>query len=293
MGSRYGGLKQIDPLNEDGDMIIDFSLYDAMRAGFKKAVFIIRREHEADFRHFIGDKVKGYIDVDYAYQDIDFMTDGFRIPEQRVKPWGTGHAVLSAADKLDGPFAIVNADDFYGRQSFKLIYDYLNTHIDDEFYRYAMVGYPIENTISENGYVSRGICKTNARDMLVSVTERTHIEKTASGQGYEDEDGEMVEIKSGTLVSMNMWGFSYSMIDELRKRFPVFLKKALIQDPMKAEFFLPSVVSELLEEDLATVKVMKTTEKWYGMTYKEDKETVRDAVAKMKEQGIYPEHLWK
>lgn len=294
MGSRYGGLKQIDPVDQEGHIIIDFSLYDAKRAGFEKAIFIIKKENEEDFRQAIGDRVSEYMEVSYAYQDMENLPEGYQIPEGRVKPWGTAHAVLSCIDQVDGPMAVINADDYYGVEAFRLIYDYLTTHEDDEKCRYTMVGYQLKNTVTENGYVSRGICEVNEDNQLVGIEEHTHIEMRDGGIEYTDDDGETwVKVSEDAVVSMNMWGFSKSILEYIRDSFPAFLDKGLVENPKKCEYFLPSVVSELLEKDLATVEVLKSTDKWYGVTYKEDKPVVVAAVERMKEEGIYPKHLWK
>ena len=293
MGSRYGGLKQIDPVDKEGDIIMDFSIYDAKQAGFEKVVFIIKKENEADFRKAVGDRVEGSMEVAYAYQDIADIPEGFTVPEGRVKPWGTAHAVLSAADEIDGPFAVINADDYYGRHAFQVIYDYLTTHSDDEKYRYAMVAYRLKNTVTDNGYVSRGVCGLNEEQELVSVTECTRIEKREGGIACSEDGGQTwQEMDGDTLVSMNMWGFSYSMLEEIRKGFPAFLEKGLKENPMKCEYYLPAVVSSLLGEDRAAVKVLESEDKWYGVTYKEDKPVVEAAVRDMKEKGLYPAHLW-
>ena len=293
MGSRYGGLKQIDPVDKEGQIIMDFSIYDAQRAGFEKVVFIIKKENEEDFRKAIGDRVGKSMEVAYAYQDIDNIPEGFSVPEGRVKPWGTAHAVLSAADGIDGPFAVINADDYYGQHAFQAIYEYLTTHEDDEKYRYTMVGYRLKNTVTENGYVSRGVCSLNDRKELVSVTERTRIEQRDGGIAYSEDGGETWnEIDGDTLVSMNMWGFTHSMLDEIRAGFPSFLEEGLKENPLKCEYYLPAVVTGLLEEGRATVTVLESEDKWYGVTYKEDKPVVVEAIQSLKDAGLYPEKLW-
>lgn len=293
MGSRYGGLKQIDPVDKEGHIIMDFSIYDAKRAGFEKVVFIIKRENENDFREAIGNRLEQYMEVAYAYQEITNIPDGFSVPEGRVKPWGTAHAVLSARDEIEGPFAVINADDYYGAHAFKVIYDYLTTHEDDEKYRYAMVGYRLKNTVTDNGYVSRGICELNEKKELVSVTERTRIEKRDGGVAYSEDGGQTwIGIDGDTLVSMNMWGFTHSMLEEIGAGFPVFLEKGIQENPMKCEYYLPAVVSSLLEDDRAAVKVLESEDKWYGVTYKEDKPVVVAAIQSMKDSGLYPQELW-
>ncbi|MBB5265113.1 NDP-sugar pyrophosphorylase family protein [Catenibacillus scindens] len=293
MGSRYGGLKQIDPLNAQGDIIIDFSIYDAMRAGFKKVIFIIKRELEQDFREKIGNKIAPYMDVEYVYQEIDNIPEGYSVPEERVKPWGTGHAVLSCIQSIHGPFAVINADDFYGRHAFETLYRFLKDHPDDKCYRYGMVGYRIENTLTDFGYVSRGVCKTDDQGMLMEIQERTHIEKKEEGAAFTEDDGRTwTKIPSGSIVSMNMWGFNESLLSELKNRFSMFLDKGLKENPLKCEYYLPGVVGELLAEKKATVNVLPSEDRWYGVTYREDKPVVVKAIEDMKARGDYPQVLW-
>ena len=293
MGSRYGGLKQIDPIDEQGHIIMDFSIFDAKRAGFEKVVFIIKKENEDTFREAIGNRVEGLMEVSYVFQDIHNIPQGFAVPEGRVKPWGTAHAVLSCIDEVDGPFAVINADDYYGRDAFQKIYDYLSTHEDDDKYRYTMVGYQLENTLTENGYVSRGVCEMNENSELVSVTERTRIEKKDDGAAYtEDQGATWIALPKSSIVSMNMWGFTASFLQEIKNGFPAFLEDGLQTNPMKCEYYLPKVVSDLLAADKATVTVLTSADKWYGVTYKEDKPFVVAAIKNMKENGLYPEKLW-
>lgn len=294
MGSRYGGLKQIDPIDEQGHIIMDFSIFDAKRAGFEKVVFIIKKQDEADFKEAVGNRMEKLMDVSYAYQDMANIPEGFEVPEGRVKPWGTAHAVLSAIDVVDGPFAVINADDYYGSEAFKQIYDYLSTHEDDEKYRYTMVGYKLENTVTDNGHVARGICTMNEAGELVKIEERTRIEKRNGGIAFTEDDGATwTEVPGETVVSMNMWGFTRSILEEIKEGFPAFLEKGLKENPMKCEYFLPSVVSDLLGEGRATVSVLTSADKWYGVTYKEDKPVVVAAIKKLKEEGLYPERLWE
>lgn len=294
MGSRYGGLKQIDPVDEQGHIIMDFSIFDAKRAGFEKVVFIIKKENEADFKEAIGNRIEKVMNVEYVFQDIHNIPQGFEVPEGRVKPWGTAHAVLSAIDVIDGPFAVINADDYYGRDAFQKIYDYLSTHEDDDKYRYTMVGYQLENTLTENGYVSRGVCSMNGAGELVSVTERTRIEKKGDGAAYTEDDGATwTVLPKDSIVSMNMWGFSASFLQEIKKGFEAFLEEGLKTNPMKCEYYLPAVVSNLLAEDKATVAVLASSDKWYGITYKEDKPMVVAAIQNLKKSGLYPEKLWR
>lgn len=294
MGSRYGGLKQIDPVDEEGHIIMDFSMYDAKQAGFEKVIFIIKRENEADFREAVGDRMSKYMEVSYAFQELHNIPEGYEVPEGRVKPWGTAHAVLSCIDQIDGPFAVINADDYYGQEAFRLIYDYLATHQDDDKYRYTMVGYQLGNTVTDNGHVARGVCDMNENGELVAIHERTRIEKREGGIAYTEDDGKTwTEVPADTTVSMNMWGFTKSILKEIKDGFPAFLEEGLKTNPMKCEYFLPTVVSNLLEADQATVAVLKSADKWYGVTYKEDKPVVVAAIKKMKEDGLYPEHLWE
>lgn len=294
MGSRYGGLKQIDPVDEEGHIIMDFSMFDAKRAGFEKVIFIIKKENEADFRAAVGDRMEKYMEVSYAFQEIDNIPDGCQVPEGRVKPWGTAHAVLSCIDQIDGPFAVINADDYYGQEAFRLIYDYLASHEDDDKYRYTMVGYELGNTVTDNGHVARGVCDMNSEGELIAIHERTRIEKRDGGIAYTEDDGATwVSVPADTTVSMNMWGFTRSILDEIKAGFPAFLNEGLKKNPMKCEYFLPAVVSDLLGEDRAAVAVLKSADKWYGVTYKEDKPVVMSAIKKMKEDGLYPAHLWE
>ena len=289
MGSRYGGLKQMDPMDPMGHAIIDYSIYDAVQAGFQKVVFIIKKENEADFRSAIGDRLSNQLEVSYVFQDLHNIPEGYEVPEGRVKPWGTAHAVYSCKDMIDGPFAVINADDYYGREAFQLIYDYLNSHEDDDKFRYTMVGYKLCNTVTENGYVSRGVCEMNEAGELIGIRERTRIEHHENGIAFTEDDGATwTHLDDDTTVSMNMWGFSKSILDEIEKGFPAFLEKGLKENPMKCEYYLPGVVSDLLGENRATVAVLKSADKWYGVTYKEDKPVVMEAIRKMEEEGLYP-----
>lgn len=294
MGSRYGGLKQIDPVDQEGHIIMDFSIYDAVRAGFKKVIFIIKKENEQDFRDAIGDRLSDKVEIVYVHQDLNNIPEGFKVPEGRVKPWGTGHAVLSCAEVIDGPFVVINADDYYGTHAFKMAYDFLAQAQEDTVpAQYMMVGYRLENTLTDNGYVSRGVCETDADGYLADINERTHIEKRDGGAAYTEDDGKTwTSLPGDTPVSMNMWGFTGGFMKELVNRFPVFLQKNIPENPLKCEYFLPFVVDELLKEKKATVKVLITQDKWYGVTYKEDKPVVVAAIQKLKDQGLYPQGLW-
>ncbi len=294
MGSRYGGLKQIDPIDEEGHIIMDFSIYDAIRAGFEKVVFIIKKENEADFKASIGERMEKHVQVEYVYQELTNLPEGYVVPEGRVKPFGTGHAILSCKDVIDGPFVVINADDYYGKHAYELMYDYLTSQEEDEKYRYAMVGYILENTLTENGHVARGVCVLDENGYLTDINERTHIERRDGGAAYtEDEGKSWTVLPEGSTVSMNMWGFSASILKELDERFSKFLDENLASNSMKCEYFLPSVVNELLDEEKATVQVLKSQDKWYGVTYKEDKAFVVEAMKALKDSGVYPKHLWE
>ena len=292
MGSRYGGLKQIDPVGPNGEIIIDYSLYDAKQAGFETVIFIIKKEIEKDFKESVGDRVSKFINVKYAYQDISDLPEGFAVPEERKKPWGTAHAVLAARDLIDSPFVAINADDFYGRDAFKVIYDYLSAEHPSQPYPFCMVAYKLANTLTENGYVSRGVCETNEAGYLTKVTEHTKIEKAGEDAESFMED-KSVMLCGCTPVSMNMWGFTQDFVKEAWEGFPEFLIANLAVNPEKCEYFLPSVVTKLIESDKATVKVLTSSDKWYGVTYKEDKPMVQQAMAEMHTNGTYPAKLWE
>lgn len=295
MGSRYGGLKQIDPVDKEGHIIMDFSIFDAVKAGFEKVVFIIKKENEQAFRTAIGDRLSEKIKVSYVFQELTNLPEGYVVPERRVKPWGTGHAIMSCMGEIDGPFVVINADDFYGSHAFQVAYDYLTTHQDEEgIYRYMMVGYRLENTLTDNGHVARGVCEMDAQGYLADIHERTHIEKRGNGAAYTEDEGKTwIPISGDATVSMNMWGFSESILGELQSRFSAFLEENLEKNPLKCEYFLPFVVDELLKEGRATVAVEKSQDKWFGVTYKEDKPMVMAAIQNLKDQGVYPAHLWK
>ncbi len=291
MGSRYGGLKQIDKVDDAGHIIIDYSIYDAIKAGFRDVTFIIKKEIEKDFREVMDAHLKGKnINVKYVYQEIDKLPEGFSVPAGRRKPWGTAHALLCCLGTVDAPFAVINADDYYGAHAFEKIYDFLKNTTDDGKYHYAMVGYRIKNTVTEQGTVSRGVCEYDKSGMLTSIVERTKIGIGDNGIYY-TEDGVDYALDPETLVSMNLWGFTPSYLDECKARFPKFLEENLPKNPEKCEFFLPTVVSELVAEGRADVRVLDNTDKWYGVTYKEDKEMVVNAFSELKKSGVYPENF--
>lgn len=294
MGSRFGGLKQIEPVSDKGEIILDFSLYDAVMAGFKKAIFIIKKENEEAFRALVDDQAGKYIGVEYAFQCLDDLPEGYFVPEGREKPWGTAHAVLAARRLADGPIAVINADDYYGPGAFQSIYQFLETACDSDKYDFCMAGYNIENTLTENGYVSRGVCQTSEEGLLREITERTKIQWQGDKIVYtEDEGATWQELPRGTVVSMNFWGFTQSMMKEMEERFPAFLDNALKENPMKGEYFLPGVVDQLIKEGKARVKVLRSQDRWYGVTYREDKDSVVSALQSMKDKGEYPDVLWK
>ena len=294
MGSRYGGLKQIDPVGNHGQLIIDYSIYDAHRAGFETVIFVIKRQIEDSFKAAIGNRLSKVLDVRYAYQELDDLPAGYRVPEDRVKPWGTAHAILAARDLIRGPFAVINADDCYGPEGFRAIYHYLENHPDRPgCYEYAMVGYLLGNTVTEHGHVARGVCLEDRDGYLLQVTERTHIEPDGKDARYTEDEGKTWHSLPGdTVVSMNLWGFTRSFVDEAWGRFPAFLDRTLQTNPLKGEYFLPGVVTQLLEEEKARVKVLRSHDKWYGVTYQEDKPAVMAALADKTAQGLYPDNLW-
>ncbi len=288
MGSRFGGLKQIKPVDGHGHAIIDFSLYDAYRAGFRRLVFVIKHEIEEDFKSAVGRRMEKYFDVKYVYQQLDGLPEGCAVPEGRVKPWGTGHAVACCAGAVEGPFAVINADDFYGPSAYRALYDYLTQ--EHPVNEHAMVAYLLRNTVTENGYVARGVCRVED-GFLADVVERTHIEKRGADAAY-TEDGETYFPLSGdSPVSMNFWGFSRQMLDELVRRFPAWYAENVGKNPLKCEYFLPSVANALIQEGLARVRVLPCHETWHGVTYKEDLPDVIAYIASLRERGIYPETL--
>lgn len=288
MGSRYGGMKQLDPVGPSGQLIIDYSIFDARRAGFEKVIFIIRQEFEADFRKAIGDRLSRLMEVEYAYQSLDDLPAPYTAPEGRTKPFGTGQAVLSARNLIHGPFAVINSDDYYGPEAFRVMYEYLSTHADTQQYQYCMVGYQVKNTVTENGSVSRGVCVVGSDGMLESVTERTKIVQDKDGViRYADGDS-WVDLPGDTLVSMGIWGLTASFMQEAQDRFSGFLAESLPKDPMKCEYFLPTIISDLIGEGKAQVRMLHSTDKWYGVTYREDKPGVMAALARLTEEGLYP-----
>lgn len=289
MGSRFGGLKQMTPMDEEGHFIIDFSLFDAYRAGFRRVVFIIKREMEQSFRAAIGERVEKYFEVHYVFQELTDLPEGFSVPEGRAKPWGTGHAVYAARKVLDGPFAVINSDDFYGRTAYQAAYDFLAASEDES--EFAMVGYEVGKTVTENGSVSRGVC-TEENGLLVSVQERTKIFKDGENAKYTEDGETFLPLSGDTIVSMNFWCFTEKMTQALSGQFPAFLQNEMPKNPLKAEFFLPSVVNRLLDEKQVQVRVLHCAESWFGVTYREDLTAVVNAIARLRQDGVYPQKLW-
>ncbi len=291
MGSRYGGLKQMDPVGGHGQVILDYSIYDARRAGFETVIFVIKDEIEADFKQRVGSRIEPHMDVRYAFQRMDDLPAGYSIPEGRTKPWGTAQAALAAQPLIDGPFAIINADDYYGPSAFQVIYDYLLDHPDGN--EYAMVAYRLENTVTDYGHVARGVCQVGADGLLTGIVERLHIEKGPPPRFTEDGGQTWTQLPGDTMVSMNFWGFTPTLLDQARERFPDFLDSALRSNPMKGEYLLPTLVGRLIEERAASVRALSSGDRWYGVTYQEDKPAVSAAIARMTAQGLYPDDLWK
>ena len=294
MGSRYGGLKQMDPVGSSGEAILDYSVFDARRAGFKRVIFLIKHAIEDDFRRLVGSRLEKQIEVQYAFQEKEMIPAPYTVPEGREKPWGTGHAVLCCRDLIDAPFIVINADDYYGPEAFKTAYNQLLTLEDDaDKAHYFMIGYQIGNTLTENGHVARGVCSVDAQDYLTGVVERTHIISTSDGALYSEDMQTYHRIPDDTLVSMNLWGFTPGYLGELAAGFPAFLEAAVANNPLKGEYFLPTVVNNLLNAGRCDVKVLPSRDKWYGVTYKEDKPVVQSALRTMAEEGLYPAPLWE
>ena len=291
MGSRYGGLKQIDPVGNCGEAILDYSLYDAHEAGFETAVIVIKEAIKKDFMDTVGKRLQNApMEIRYAYQELDMLPAGYAVPEGRTKPWGTCHAVLCAKAAVDGaPFAVINADDYYGKSAFKVIYDYLSTAKAGEKYDFCMVGYELGKTVTDNGSVARGVCETDESGHLVAVNERVRIEKYDGGIHYTEDGGaSWTDLSETATVSMNMWGFTSKFMDEIEAGFPAFLDGAIASGNLKAEFFLPGMVSKLLSGRKAAVRVLTSPDKWYGVPYAADKPMVVAALRGMAEQGLYP-----
>ena len=291
LGSRYGGLKQIAPVDPNGHILMDYSIYDALRAGFDRVVCIIKPEMREDFYEVIGHRLEKHVEVRYAYQRLDNLPAGYSVPEGRTKPWGTAHALLCAKEQIDAPFAVINADDFYGRDAFAAIAAFLREkHGAGE---HAMVGYRIENTLTENGHVARGVCETDEKGFLRGVTERTHIEPREGGAAFTEDGEHFTFVPAGTIVSMNLWGFQPGVMEEIDRRFAPWLDETLPVNPLKGEYFLPLIPNALIHEGKGSVRVLSTHEKWYGVTYHDDMPKLQAALAGMRADGVYPEGLWR
>ena len=293
MGSRYGGLKQIDALGGNGEAILDYSIYDAYQAGFRTAVILIKEAIREDFMATVGKRLASSpMEIRYAYQELNKLPAGYSVPEGRVKPFGTGHAIICAGEEVgNAPFVVINADDFYGRTAFQKMYEFLSAATDP--FDYCMVGYELGKTVTDNGSVARGVCSTDAQGNLTTITERTRIEKYPGGIHFTEDGEHWVDVPADTTVSMNLWGYTPSFLKELEARFPAFLDKALVENPIKGEFFLPLAVSQLIGEKKATVTVLTSPDKWYGVTYAADKPAVVAALRRMTDEGKYPDGLWK
>ena len=292
MGSRYGGLKQLDGLGPNGETIMDYSIYDAVKAGFGKIVFVIRKDFEQDFREKVLSKYEGHVPAELCFQSLDALPAGFTCPEGRVKPWGTNHAVLMAKDVIKEPFCVINCDDFYNRDAFMVIGKFLAELPEGSKNRYAMVGFRVGNTLSENGTVARGICSKDNEENLTTVVERTEIMRVDGPVCYKDEQGQWVAVEDNTPVSMNMWGLTPDYFDYSEEYFKTFLSDPANMANPKAEFFIPLMVNKLINDGTATVKVLDTTSKWFGVTYAADRQGVVDRIKKLIEEGVYPEKLW-
>ncbi|MBR4309306.1 MAG: nucleotidyltransferase [Oscillospiraceae bacterium] len=291
MGSRFGGMKQITPVDAQGHIIMDYSIYDAVRAGFGRIVCVIKKEFEEDFEAAIGSRLREHVELVYAYQSLDQLPEGFEIPEERVKPWGTAHAVWCARHVIEGPFAVLNADDFYGKEAFEEIAKFLSE--DRASTEHAMVGYHLSNTLTENGSVARGVCTCDENGFLKHIVERTKIVKQGEGAAYTEDGETYVDLPMDSLVSMNLWGFRREALDGFEAKFRDFLTNTMPANPLKAEFFLPKIVSDMIDEKTGTIRVLSSAARWHGVTYKEDLPSVVAAIQAMKDAGKYPEYLWR
>ncbi len=294
MGSRYGGLKQMDPVDDEGHKIIDFSMYDAKRAGFGKVVFIIKKAIEADFKESVGNRVAKHIPVEYVFQEKEDIPEGVKIPEGREKPWGTAHAIYACRNAVKEPFAVINSDDYYGVDAYKELAAFLKAPVAERegLSPYCMVGYMLKNTLTENGYVSRGYCRVNDEGYLTQIDELTHIEKTADGARYTRDGINYESLSVDAPVSMNMWGFDPSIFPALKESLDRFFAEKMPEDPLKSECFIPIEVGEMIKSGKASVKVLSSSDRWFGVTYKEDKPEVMASIKELKDKGVYPEKLW-
>lgn len=290
LGSRYGSLKQITPIDDKGHLIIDYSIFDAVRAGFDQVVCILKPEMAEDFREAIGDRLAPHVNLTYAFQSLDMLPAGFSVPEGRTKPWGTAHAVLCAKDVIHTPFAVINADDFYGATAFSAVHDFLVAPRKET--EHAMVAYRVENTLSESGAVARGVCDVSPEGYLTGIVERTHVEPRPGGAAYTEDGTHFTFIPNGTVISMNIWGFQPAILGEIERRFSIFLRETAPQNPLRAEYFLPAIPNALIDEGKATVRALPTDERWYGLTYREDMPRMHEAIEAMRREGVYPQKLW-
>ena len=293
MGSRYGGLKQIDPVGPNNSIIIDYSIYDAIKAGFNKVVFIIKKENEELFKEVIGDKVSKHVKVEYVFQSLDKLPEGFSCPEERVKPWGTAHAVLCCKGVVNEPFVVINSDDFYGSGAYANLGNWIEkTDFSGDKYKFAMAGYYLKNTLTDNGTVSRGVCEVDENGQLKDVIERTKIMRVNGKISYTEDEESWTELPEDSIGSMNCWCFPAGILDEIEKYFIEFLENEVPENPLKSEFFLPFLVRDMLSEGKCTVDVIETSDRWFGVTYKEDKPDVVASISALVEEGKYPEKLW-
>ncbi|MCW6652439.1 sugar phosphate nucleotidyltransferase [Aerococcaceae bacterium NML210727] len=292
MGSRYGGLKQIDSVGPQGEVILDYSLYDARRTGFETVVFIIKPDIEEIFKQKVGNRIGDFMEVRYAFQELTTLPNPYQLPPHRQKPWGTAHAVWCASEQIDAPFAVINADDFYGYEAFKLMFDYLEASVNSHEEQYAMVGYQLDRTMSENGAVSRGLCQVDEEHFLQEIEEQTQIEWFDDRIRYTEDGVNWVDVDSDTIVSMNLWGFPSHFPKVIDRFLGAFLERAIRSNPLKGEYYLPSVVRKQLRHNEAKVKVLKTDEQWFGVTYTEDKPLVQEKIQTLVANGVYPSPLW-
>lgn len=290
IGSRFGGLKQMTPFGRHGESLIDYSLYDALEVGFKRVIFIVNKRIKEDFQHLVGSHVESRMEVRYALQELDALPEGFTVPEGRVKPWGTAHAILSCKGMIDAPFCAINGDDLYGRDALRQMYSFLTSAPQEN--EYAMVGFSLKNTLSENGYVSRGRCQANEQGYLDSIVELTHIIPTIDGILHTEDGQTYHKLPDDTVVSMNIWGLTPQFLDEVEKVFPAFYQDALINNPLKAEIYLPNVIGDLLKQGKVSVKVLHSTDRWFGVTNASDRPGVEQGLRELTEAGVYPDGLW-
>lgn len=291
IGSRFGGLKQMTPFGRNGEGLIDYSIYDAKKAGFERVLFIINHKIENDFRDFIGHKTEQIMDVQYVFQELDKLPEGLKVPAERIKPWGTAHAVLCCKPYIDAPFCTINGDDFYGRSAYQTMYQYLTGN--PKAGEYSMVGFELGKTLSESGYVSRGVCDINDEGKLTSVVERLHIINSVDGPLYTEDSQIYHRLSYDDVVSMNMWGFTPDYLDHLDQGFAAFYREAMATNPLKGEYLLPTVVGSLLNQNKCSVQVLRSSDRWFGVTNASDTPIVKENLARLTDSGVYPDNLWK